>query len=179
MNPRWQLPLHDRLDQAAQWAQIDPAPLLAQAAAIAASFDTGNPRVLDGLLRTICPADMWDWPAYTAYAKRVDEKPTRLRMVAALAHRFQVDAHWSERIPQLLQNIDFRPLWQFRACGDSRDPPACRKLSGRTERFDAAFWQTQNPSECDRVICRCSIRAYRLDEKPMAPADLKNNSCTT
>lgn len=166
MNPRWQLPLHDRLDQAAQWAQIDPAALVAQSVAIAASFDTGNPRVLDGLLRTICPAEMWDWPAYMAHAKRVDEKPTRLRMVAVLAHRIERDAMWSQRLPQLLDNQEYRPLWQFRDCGDSRDPPACRKLSGRTARFDAAFWQTQNPSECDQIICRCAIRAYRLDETP-------------
>lgn len=167
MTPRCQLPLIDRLRLAAQWAHIDPVPLLALRSAIAISCETDNLRALDVVLRTVCPKQLWDWPDYMAYAERVGDKPTRLRMVAALAHRIVRDATWSQRLLQLLDNQEQRPLWQFRDCGDNRDPPACTKLSARIERFDSKFWQTQNPASCDQVTCRCTIRAYRTDETQM------------
>jgi hypothetical protein len=150
--------------RAAEWANIDPGSLTGRAEAIAAALDSGSSRELDRLLRTVCPDQMWDWPAYTAYANRVSEKPTRLRMVAALAHRILRDDNWSRRMPQLIANLDNRPLWQFRAVGDSRDPPACAKHSGRTERFYSEFWQLHNPAACNEVFCRCTIRAYGQKE---------------
>lgn len=167
MTLRWKLPLDDQLQLAAQWAHIDPASLLALTSAIVVACETNNPRVLDSVLRTVCPEKIWDWPEYIAYAERVSDKPTRLRMVAALAHRIERDAMWCQRLPQLVDNQNQRPLWQFRDCGDRRDPPACSKLSARIERFDSEFWQTQNPASCDRVNCRCTIRAYRTDETQM------------
>ncbi len=158
MTARWQLPLTDRLYLAAQWAHIDPAPLVGQAGAVQSAIDSGSQRELDQLLRNLCPTDMWDWPAYLAHADDQEEKPTRIRMVAALAHRLLRDDHWANRIPQMLESKDRHPRWQFRDCGDSRDPPACQKLSGRIERFDAEFWQTTSPAVCERVACRCAIR---------------------
>lgn len=157
--------LKESLSKAAAWAHIDAEPLVALSAEVQAAINSGNPRELDQLLRTVCPADMWPWPAYTEYALRVNEKPSRIRMVAALCHRIMRDAHWAEHMPELLAGSDRRPLWQFRDCGDGRDPEACEDLSGTTERFDSAFWQANNPAHCDQVMCRCSIRAYRLDEE--------------
>jgi hypothetical protein len=160
----WLTTLADRLRLIAQWANIDPAPLVEQASAVTTAIDSGSPRELDRLLRTLCPDQIWDWPAYMEYTTRVGEKPTRIRMVAALAHRIQRDDHFSLRIPQLLRNIDNRPLWQFRAAGDSLDLPACTKLTGCTERHDSDFWKTNNPAECEHVMCRCTIRAYGVME---------------
>lgn len=162
--PMWTHSLSEQLHKAAEWANVSPAQLMAQADAITAALDSGNPRQLDRLLRAICPADMWNWSAYMAYAQEFGEKPTRIRMVAALANRLMRDDHWAQRMPQLLENLENRPLWQFRAVGDSRDPPACTKLTGRTERFDSPFWATHSPARCERVRCRCTIRAYGIKE---------------
>lgn len=162
--PMWAHSLSEQLRKAAEWANVDTAQLLTQADAITAALDSGRPRELDRLLRTICPADMWDWPAYAAYAEEAHEKPTRIRMVAALEHRLMRDDHWARHMPQLLANLENRPLWQFRAVDDGQDPPECKQLSGRVERFDSEFWQSHGPTTCDKVRCRCTIRAYRLDE---------------
>ena len=155
---------NERLRKIALWANVDPGPFVVQADAIMAAFDAGSPRELDYLLRTMCPEDMWDWPAYAAYAQEFGEKPTRIRMVAALAHRVMRDIHWAQRMPQLLANLAYRPLWQFRPAGDAHEHPACKNLSGRVERFDSEFWQTHGPTICDKVRCRCTIRAYGIEE---------------
>ena len=69
--------------------------------------------------------------------------------------------HWAHRLPQLLDNVDARPWWQFRAVDDGRDPPECLAHHGRIERFDSPFWSEHNPAHCARKDCRCTIRAYR------------------
>ena len=70
--------------------------------------------------------------------------------------------HWANRLPQLLENVDRRPYWQFRVVGAMHDPPACKALDGRIERYDSAFWAQHNPAKCLRRECRCTIRAYGL-----------------
>lgn len=167
MTARWQRVLGDQLCDAAHWANIEPGPLVEQAQAVQAAVKSGNPRELDKLLRTLCPAEMWDWPAYFAYADEQEEKATRIRMVAVLANRITRDAHWNERMPQLLENTESHPVWQFRTVADGRDPEECADVAGKTERFDSAFWQSNSPANCDRVYCRCTIRAYRIDETPV------------
>lgn len=135
-----------------------------QTRAVQDAIDSGELRQLDKLLRSLCPAAMWDWPTYFTYADAVKEKPTRIRMVAALAHRLLRDDHWAWRMPQMLEAIELHSLWQFRPAGNSRDHPDCAALSCRTERFDSEFWQNNHPANCARVYCRCSIRSYRFDE---------------
>lgn len=71
---------------------------------------------------------------------------------------------WAKRLPQMLASIDRRPYWQFRAVGDSRDPPECEVLSGRVERHDSSFWLTNAPWLCTRAECRCSVRNLTPDE---------------
>lgn len=67
-------------------------------------------------------------------------------------------------MPQLLANTDRRPQWQFRVVGDGRDPAGCVPHHGRIERYDSAFWKANNPANCANPTCRCTIRAYSLDE---------------
>ena len=110
-----QLSLTERLALAAQWAHIEPAPLMAQAHNVQVAINSGSTRELDKLLRALCPIEMWDWPAYAAASVYLREKPTRIRMVAALAHRLLRDDHWVNRVPQMNQNVRHRPIWQLRA----------------------------------------------------------------
>lgn len=86
------------------------------------------------------------------------------------ARQIEVDAmterraHWRDRMPQLLANVDRRPYWQFRTVDDGRDNPACQAEHGRVERYDSEFWRRQNPANCQRNDCRCTIRAYGLQD---------------
>jgi hypothetical protein len=72
-----------------------------------------------------------------------------------------------ERRDQMLQSKETRPLWQLRAVRDGRDPPSCPGLAYPVLRWDDPFWKTNGPWICQRKNCRCSIRAYGLDETPM------------
>lgn len=76
------------------------------------------------------------------------------------SHRQLRAEMWAKRLPQMLASTDRRPYWQFRAVGDSLDPPACKVLSGRVERHDSAFWNANAPWHCSRPECRCTVRAY-------------------
>jgi hypothetical protein len=155
---RWKLNIQKRLCIAATWAHFDPAPLAARSIAIQAAMESGDPRELDQLLRTVCPSEMWHWPEYFEHAKHQETKPTRLRMVAAVANRLMRDDYWAMRIPQLMELTDRHPFWQFRPAGDRADPPPCAEHAGRLERFNSAFWKAHNPAACSLINCRCTIR---------------------
>jgi uncharacterized protein with gpF-like domain len=71
---------------------------------------------------------------------------------------------WAHRLPQMQSSTDRRPYWQFRAVGDSRDPPECKAINGRVERHDSAFWAAHAPWHCSRAECRCTVRIYTRDE---------------
>lgn len=73
-------------------------------------------------------------------------------------------AHWRQRMPQLLANVERRPYWQLRTADDGRDNAACQADHGRVERYDSEFWQRRSPAKCRRTDCRCSIRAYSLQD---------------
>lgn len=94
--------------------------------------------------------------------------PPRKRRTKAHVIKFTPDdkarrqAHWRERMPQLLANVERRPYWQFRTADDGRDNAACQADHGRIERHDSEFWQRRSPAKCRRVDCRCTIRAYGL-----------------
>lgn len=76
-----------------------------------------------------------------------------------------------ERRDQMLLNTDSRPLWQLRAVGDGDDPKGCAGLAFPVYRWDDPFWEKNSPWVCRKKNCRCSVRAYRLDETPMLPSD--------
>jgi len=107
------------------------------------------------------------FPFVEGVSERWEEALSRKRAAADKSeptHK-QIRAEmWARRLPQLQQSIERRPYWQFRAAGDSRDPPACKALDGRVERYDSAFWQTKAPWKCRRLECRCTVRAYSREE---------------
>jgi hypothetical protein len=72
-----------------------------------------------------------------------------------------------ERRDQMLRNVARRPLWQLRAVRDGRDPEGCPGLTYPVLPWDDSFWDTQGPWICRRPDCRCSVRAYGLEEIPM------------
>lgn len=119
----------------------------------------GDPRSLDRLLRTLVPAEMWEWPAYYAWAKRVEQKPTRIRMVAAAANMLQSRVTQQIRLAQMLEN-DRYPFWQMRFVGDPGECLECAQHDGRIELSSSAFWKTHGPFVCRHVGCKCSVRAY-------------------
>lgn len=125
-----------------------------------AALQSGNPRELDRALRPLLPQAVWAWPGYEKWAKRIAEKPTRLRMVGAVVGLLLRKVAEQEHMEQLLANTARRPYWQLRAVGDGADWPACAKASGRVERWDSRYWQRHGPHQCQRVGCRCSLRAY-------------------
>lgn len=100
-------------------------------------------------------SERWDVELSRQLAKVEAAKPTDKQIRAQM---------WNERLPQLLAATDRRPYWQFRSVGDSMDPPSCKALSGRVERFDSEFWRTKAPWMCQRLQCRCTVRACTRDE---------------
>lgn len=80
------------------------------------------------------------------------------------SHRQLRAEMWAKRLPQMLASIDRRPYWQFRAVGDSLDPPACKALDRRVEQHDSVFWLAQAPWLCHRAECRCTVRALSANE---------------
>jgi Phage Mu protein F like protein len=148
----------------ASWANIDVSLLQANAKAIGQAIQAGDSTQLDRVLRDICPTEAWAWPAYSEYAARTNEKPTRLRMVAAVAHAIERQVMFTDSLAQLMGNVSARPIWQLRAVCDGRDPEECEKLDGQTARYDDQFWLTNGPTQCEKVYCRCSIRAYSPGE---------------
>ena len=127
-------------------------------------IESGDPRKLDSMLRTVLPTSCWEWPAYAKWAAMVGERPTRIRMVAAFASTLMKRNSAQIRAAQLIANVDRRPYWELRAVGDGADWPLCRKHDRRVERWDHRFWVKHGPHQCERVGCRCSIRALTPDE---------------
>lgn len=75
-----------------------------------------------------------------------------------------------ERREQMLLNIKYRPLWQLRAISPG-DLKNCPGKSFPVYRWDDLFWQKNGPWVCRKAVCKCSVRAYRLDDEPMKPQD--------
>lgn len=74
-----------------------------------------------------------------------------------------------ERKEQMLQSVDTRPVWQLRAVRDGRDPLSCPGLTYPVYKWSDPFWDSNGPWVCQQKNCRCSVRNYRADEKPMKP----------
>lgn len=74
-----------------------------------------------------------------------------------------------ERRDQMLLNVNQRPVWQLRAVLDGRDPRECAGINYPVFKWDDPFWVRNGPWVCRRENCRCSVRAYRVDEDPAKP----------
>lgn len=154
----------EEITAVAQLAHIDPWPLIHRAREIVASIDEGDPRKTELIVRECCPDTSWDWPEAVAFLQSINKRATRIQLAELVAFRLTRMHLWLRRQEQMLQNIDRRPYWQFRAVGDSRDPPACTALSGRVERYDSDFWRDHAPWHCGQVECRCTVRTFTLAE---------------
>ena len=145
-------------------ACLDELAFASIASDLQAAHEAGDSRATDRLLREGCPADMWDWPEYTAWAEEVGEKPTRLRMVAAMNHHLWHLCSRLDEIDRLKQITDRRPIWQVRAADDGNDPPACAKLNNRSERWDHPFWRTTSRKHIRQCGCRCIVRSMSQED---------------
>jgi hypothetical protein len=153
-------PLTDHLPRIAQRAHIAAGPLLSMADEISAAAASGSTQELDQVLRTCCPPDAWDWPEAKVLLQQQGKRGTRLQQVDLVVSMVLRAHTWAGRLPHMRMGADRRPYWQFRAVGDSRDPPACKALSGRVERYDSQFWNEHGPWVCNEPLCRCTVRTY-------------------
>lgn len=146
----------------AEWIEdacLDKSVLAPMSGPLHQACINGESRSLDRLLRTLVPTEMWEWPGYYAWAKRVEQKPTRIRMVAAAANMLQSRVTQQIRLAQMLEN-DRYPFWQMRAVGGPGDCPDCAQHDGRIELSSSDFWRSHGPVVCRNIGCTCSVRAY-------------------
>lgn len=66
-------------------------------------------------------------------------------------------SYMAGRYQSMMENVAFRPYWQYCAVMDSRTRPAHAALNGRIFRWDDPIWDTIFPPNGYR--CRCYIRA--------------------
>lgn len=66
-------------------------------------------------------------------------------------------AYMAGRYQQMMENIEYRPYWEYSAVMDGRTRPSHSALNGRLFRFDDPFWAHFFPP--NGFNCRCSVRA--------------------
>jgi hypothetical protein len=87
------------------------------------------------------------------------EKPETVNyreMCNMFARRVSMFAYSIQRRKQMLEMTDWRPIWKFKAGFSPETPERCKKLDGKTFKFDDPFWKTGFPP-CGRMECDCSV----------------------
>ncbi|MEZ7891164.1 MAG: phage minor head protein [Candidatus Wallbacteria bacterium] len=93
----------------------------------------------------------------TGKTKTVDlSSPWRLKTI--FGTNVQV-AYSAGRYKQLMENIEFRPLWKYVAIIDGSTRPAHKALNGKIFRYDDPVWNHIYPP--NDWHCRCSVQALR------------------
>lgn len=87
------------------------------------------------------------------------EKPETVKyreMCNMFARRVSMFAYSIQRRKQMIEMSDWRPIWKFRAGISPETPERCKKLDGKTFRFNDPFWETGFPP-CGRMECDCNV----------------------
>lgn len=66
-------------------------------------------------------------------------------------------SYMSGRYGQMIENVRFRPYWQYVAVMDARTRPAHAAMNGLVFRYDDPFWDHFFPP--NGFNCRCTVRA--------------------
>ena len=77
-------------------------------------------------------------------------------MCSAFARKVTMVAYGVRRRKQMLELAERHPLWRFIADEREGMPKQCRKLHGRTIRYDDPFWETNYPP-CEWPECGCRV----------------------
>jgi SPP1 gp7 family putative phage head morphogenesis protein len=77
------------------------------------------------------------------------------------------------RYQRMMENVAFRPYWEYDAIMDNRTRPAHAALNGRVFRYDDPIWTTIYPPNGYR--CRCGVRARNERELEDHPIGLESS----
>ncbi|MEM5445417.1 phage minor head protein [Serratia marcescens] len=66
-------------------------------------------------------------------------------------------SYMAGRYQGMMENVAFRPYWEYSAVMDSGTRPSHASLNGRVFRYDDPFWDTFFPP--NGYNCRCTVRA--------------------
>lgn len=78
-------------------------------------------------------------------------------------------AYMAGRYGQMIDNVRFRPYWQYVAVMDARTRPAHAAMNGLVFRYDDPFWEHFYPP--NGFNCRCTVRALsqlNVDQRDIA-----------
>lgn len=84
-------------------------------------------------------------------------------------------AYMAGSYQQQMENVKFRPYWQYVAVMDSRTRPAHAALNGETFRYDSPAWGAIYPPNGYR--CRCRVRTFskkEIERKNITVTDAKD-----
>lgn len=103
----------------------------------------------------------------TGKTKIVDlSSPWRLKTI--FGTNVQV-AYSAGRYQQLMENVEFRPLWKYVAIIDGSTRPTHKALNGKIFRYDDPVWNHIYPP--NDWSCRCSVQALR--QKDISDGELQ------
>lgn len=80
--------------------------------------------------------------------------PTRLETIFRTNTQ---TAYMAGRYNQMMENVEYRPYWEYSAVMDGRVRPSHAALNGRIFMFNDPFWESFFPP--NGFNCRCSVRA--------------------
>lgn len=81
-------------------------------------------------------------------------------------------AYMAGRYREMMENVQFRPWWQYVAVMDGKTRPSHSALNGRVFRHDDPFWQYYYPP--NGFNCRCRVRA--LSDRNLKDRDIQPSS---
>lgn len=121
-------------------------------------FKRADHRQAESIVGRYLQDNAWRWPAYESYLLSVSRRFEWHEMRQMLAQRITMLAYGLKRRASMIENLDFRPYWQFNCLDYPSTPAACRALDGKVFRPDNPIWNQIAP--CDFAACGCSIRAF-------------------
>lgn len=81
-------------------------------------------------------------------------------------------AYMAGRYREMMDNVQFRPWWQYVAIMDDRTRPSHAALNGRVFRYDDPIWRYYYPP--NGFNCRCRVRA--LSDRDLKNRDIQPSS---
>lgn len=138
--------------------EIDVMPLPVMRSELFEAFQRGNHRREESIVGHYLQDNAWRWPAYESYMLSVNRRCEWHEMRQMLAQRITMLAYGLKRRSSMIENLDFRPYWQFNCLDYPSTPAACRALDGKVFRPESPIWNQIAP--CGFAACGCSIRAF-------------------
>lgn len=117
-----------------------------------------NKRLEADVVERRLPSECWHWPSYEQYLAQHNLKLDLTTMREELCRRIAMLAYSLKRRHQMLQNVDFRPYWQFNVLVYATTPKICAERDKKVYLYNDPIWGSCAP--CDWPLCGCDIRAF-------------------